>query len=159
MLIRIFLRYFPRCYDEQCIPRKQVRDYFIFSPSALETRFYRRVKESRRLRLFSNLRNMIYITARDRSECKPPWNPNSPRGKQRSKVLSMLAPWTIIKIVTTLLILNDFYIHIDKRRFLENLRWDYPWTTINFSTIGSLSSSKFSLELYKFPQECIGLNI
>lgn len=58
--VRVFLKYFSRCYETSSA--SLVSDYFIFSPSAPETRFYRRVKESRRLRLFSNLRDTIYIT-------------------------------------------------------------------------------------------------
>lgn len=82
----LFLRYFPRYHTTSNALHVSERDYFIFSECFGDAWFFRTVKESRRLRLFSNLGDTIYITvsAIEVLECKPPWNPNSSRGKRRS---------------------------------------------------------------------------
>jgi len=141
MLVHIFLRYFPRCCETSSI--LHASEYATTSSSLLVFLGDAVLSQSERITpteiVFQFERYNLYNSSWSRWVCKPPWNPNSPRGKQQSEV-SMLVPWAIVEIVTILLILNNFYIHIDKRSLLQNPR---RGSLLNYCKFLSNGSSLF----------------
>lgn len=112
----IFVKYFSRCYDEQCTARKGARLFHLLRvlwrrvgfPQGKEITPAEIVFQFRRYDLYNSQRSR-YLSVNLRG---------IPIALGANDEVSMLIPWAPVEIVTILLILNDFYIHIDIQKII-----------------------------------------